>query len=254
MWLGDKATVKREQSEAKMWRWLGSVARAARNVRWGRSWTSYARVQALIGTYRRNRSFQIRSSRVHGKTYLNVGCGANTQPVFLNLDYTWHPGIDLCWDIRQGIPLASGSMQGIFSEHCLEHFSLPTVRFVLKEFRRLLQPSGTLRLVLPDAGLYLGLYAQRVAGEISPPFPYEDADRRCGLRSPLVSVNRLFYLDRDSSAGHRCMFDADLLAELLVEAGFQEVECCTFRRGRDPRLLIDSETRQIESLYCEATI
>lgn len=245
--------MKRDQAEWKMWRGLGSVVRSARNVRWGRSWTSYAKVQTLIGACLRNRSFQIRASRVRGKAYLNVGCGANAQPAFLNLDYTWHPGIDLCWDIRQGIPLASGSMQGIFSEHCLEHFSLPTVRFVLQEFRRLLQPGGTLRLVLPDAGLYLRLYAQRLAGELSPPFPYEEADRRCGLSSALVSVNRLFYLDRDSSAGHRCMFDAHLLAELLVEAGFQEVACCTFRRGRDAKLLIDSEARQIESLYCEAT-
>lgn len=213
---------------------------------------SYAKVQALISRWMRNRRSQLRSPRVAGKQYLDVGCGPNTHADFINLEYSWHPGIDLCWDVVHGIPLADGSLRGIFSEHCLEHFSLPTVRFLFSEFHRLLSPGGTLRIVVPDAGRYLDLYARREAGETTDEFPYEEEDRAIGLRSPLVSVNRVFYIDRDSVAGHRCMFDQSLLIELMTAAGFQGAQRREFRCGRDPRLLIDSEQRWIESICVEA--
>ena len=214
---------------------------------------SYTRVQALVSKWQRNRRSQLTSSRVVGKEYLDLGCGPNTHPGFINLDYVWHPGIDLCWDVAEGISLPDASMKGVFSEHCLEHFSLPTVRFLLAEIRRLLRPGGVVRIVVPDAGLYLDLYSRRRAGEATADFPYEDAVRASGLTSPLASVNRVFYVDRDSPAGHRCMFDRDLLTELLGLAGFRDVRRERFGTGRDPRLLIDAEHRNVESLYIEAS-
>ncbi|MEO8682881.1 MAG: methyltransferase domain-containing protein [Vicinamibacterales bacterium] len=214
---------------------------------------SYSKVQGLVSKWKRNQPSQLRSPRVAGKEYLDLGCGPNTHPGFINLDYDWQPGVDLCWDLARGLALPDGSMKGVFSEHCLEHFSLPTVRFLLAEIRRVLRPGGVVRIVVPDAGLYLDLYARRRAGEATADFPYEDAVRSAGLTSPLASVNRVFYVDRDSPAGHRCMFDADLMTELLGLSGFEHVRREQFRTGRDPKLLIDAEHRNVESLYMEAS-
>src|SRR3954471_10130512 len=93
--------------------------------------TSYAKVRALAGRFFRNRGFQLRRRRVQSLRYLDIGCGPNSHPEFVNLDYLWHPTIDVCWDITRGMPFASGSMQGIFSEHCLEHFPLATAVEIL---------------------------------------------------------------------------------------------------------------------------
>jgi SAM-dependent methyltransferase len=216
--------------------------------------TSYAKVQAALGSVIRNRSYQLRRTRVRQCSYLDVGCGPNTHEGFINLDYQWHPGIDVCWDIARGLPFRDGSMQGIFSEHCLEHFPLPEARRLLAEFRRVLASTGRLRLVVPDGGLYLQTYARQVAGDTSVAFPYQEQEARDPLWTPVVSVNRVFYQDRESLFGHRTIYDFQLLRQLLVAAGFGAVVQREFGQGADARLLIDTPSRRVESLYVEATV
>ena len=162
------------------------------------------------------------------------------------------PGVDLCWDVARGLPLPDRSMAGIFSEHCLEHFSLSAAVPLLKEFRRVLAPGGTLRIVVPDAELYLLTYASRRRGEQPLRFPFEANERRDPLWTPVLSVNRVFYQDRDSPAGHRTMFDFELLAATLGQSGFGRVERKRFGESRDPALAIDTPGRACESLYAEA--
>jgi hypothetical protein len=48
------------------------------------------------------------------------------------------------------------------------------------------------------------------------------------------------------------MYDFRLLERLLSRAGFNSVQKVDFLQGRDPTLLIDSESRRCESLYVEA--
>lgn len=224
-----------------------------RDISLQRSIWSYSRVQALVSALRRNRRWQLRRPGLAGKRYVNVGCGPNVHPDFINVEYQWLPGVDLCWDLTRGLPLATGSVQGVYTEHCLEHFSLPAARALVAEFFRVARPGSVVRVVVPDAGLYLDTYRRKMDGDATAKFPFEDAvHARDRLVSPMVDVNAIFYTDRDSPAGHRCLFDFALLAELLGSVGFTEVTRCSFRAGRDPKLLIDSPGRQIESLYVEA--
>lgn len=219
----------------------------------GRPLTSYAKVQAIVGRLIRNRSFQLGRARVKHGTYLDLGCGPNTHEEFINLDYLWHPQVDVCWDIRRGLPFASGSFTGVFSEHCLEHFSLLPALSLLREIRRVLAPAGMLRLVVPDGELYLRTYASQLDGESHGKFPFQAAEITDPLWTPISSVNRVFYQDRDSHFGHRTMFDFRSLATLLQHCGFAQIDRCQFGEGRDPRLLIDTPSRRPESLYVEAS-
>ena len=214
--------------------------------------TSYAMVQAWIGAAIRNRQFQLRRPRVRTAKYLDIGCGPNTHDHFINLDFLWHPQVDVCWDIRRGLPFANGSLQGVFTEHCLEHFSLPPAVDLLREIRRVLAPGGTVRIVVPDGELYLRTYLSLLAGDTSRPFPYQDAEKKNALWTPILSVNRIFYQDRDSPFGHRTIYDFQLLATLLRHCGFENVRRRTFGEGNDPQLLIDTPSRRCESLYVEA--
>jgi predicted SAM-dependent methyltransferase len=214
---------------------------------------SYAKAQALVGRLIRNRRFQLRRERVRRLARLDVGCGPNLHEQLINLDYLWRPGVDVCWDISRGLPFPGASLQGVFSEHCLEHFPLPGGLALLREMRRVLVPGGTVRIVVPDGELYLLTYASRVAGGVPRKFPYEEAERNQPLWTPMSSVNRIFYQDRESLAGHRTIFDLALMSAALSHCGFTRIERCQFRQGRDPVLLIDTPERQIESLYVEAS-
>lgn len=201
--------------------------------------TDYGKVQVACGRLLRGRRFQLRRKQVLTKPYLNVGCGANFHAAFVNLDYDWRPGLDLCWDLRRGVPLPHGSLRGIFTEHCLEHVTFDDCKAALKEFRRLLQPGGTARIIVPDGELYMELYARAKAGE-PVTFPYSPPG------TPMMAVNRVF-----REYGHLFIYDAKTLGMLLQEAGFRSFERTEFLKGRDPTLLIDSPGRAVESLYVE---
>jgi predicted SAM-dependent methyltransferase len=221
---------------------------------WSRSVSSYAKVQALVGSVIRNRPFQLKRKDLLGRRYLDIGCGQNYHEGFIHLDYLWHPGVDVCWDIAKGIPFDDHFFQGIFSQHCLEHFSLVEGLAHLREMRRVLNPGGTLRIIVPDGELYLRTYMEQIKGLGEPIFPYQENDTLLGLRSPILSVNRLFYVDRASPFGHRTIYDFDLLKKLLQKAGFSHVTQCQFAQGRDQKLLVDSPSRKAESLYVEGVV
>ena len=224
------------------------------NVTLKRPVTSYAKVQHLVGNLIRNRKYQLKSRRIAGLNYLNVGCGRNAHPEFINIDYLWHPQVDVCWDITRGLPFADQSFEGIYTEHCLEHFSLPAAFEILKDLRRVLKPGGTLRVVVPDAEIYLRTYLAQLGGDKNAKFPFQDHEAFNGITAPVLSVNRVFYQDRESPFGHQFMYDFDLLAKLLRNIGFNSVFRCDFLKGSNRQLLVDSEDRRCESLYAEATV
>jgi len=94
-------------------------------------------------------------------------------------------------------------MKGVFIEHCLEHFSLPAAFAVLKECWRVLAPGGLLRIIVPDAELYVELYYRQRRGDEERVVPFQESESFNDMFSPIMSVNRVFYQDRDSPSGHR---------------------------------------------------
>jgi predicted SAM-dependent methyltransferase len=216
-----------------------------------RSIGSYAKVRHWVSHFIRNNPLQVRRALRSGKVYLDLGCGPNIHDHVVNLDYLWRPGVDICWDVARGLPLPDCSMKGVFSEHCLEHFSLPAGLALLREAYRVLEPQGVIRIIVPDAGLYLDNYSARKSGS-GVSFPFEAGEHFDGAFVPLLSVNRIFYQDRDSLAGHRTMYDEDLLGLVLRRAGFVDVQRRVFKQGKVPELLLDTPSRECESLYMEA--
>jgi hypothetical protein len=47
------------------------------------------------------------------------------------------------------------------------------------------------------------------------------------------------------------IYDFETLRQMMLAAGFREVNRETYKRGRDPKLLADQEHRAIESFYAE---
>jgi predicted SAM-dependent methyltransferase len=198
------------------------------------------------------------NGRIRKLEYLQLGCGGNYPTTFINVDFFWRPGVDLCWDLKCRLPFRSASISGIFTEHCIEHLSLSAHGFELRghcvrlinECHRVMRPGAIIRIVVPDAQLYLKTYFHRAQGDATKLFPYEALKPNW---LPILHVNRVFYEARESLMGHCIMFDFDLISQLLKECGFHNVNRKGFRSGDDPVLLIDSPGREPESLYVEAT-
>jgi predicted SAM-dependent methyltransferase len=190
-----------------------------------RSILSYAKVQRAISRIIRNRPVFF-SKRTGTAPYLNVGCGLHPLEGFVNLDWHWCPGVDVCWDLRKPYPFPAGRFKGIYCEHCID--GLPPEWFVpnLREMHRVLEPGGTLRISFCDSELYVDAYVKWRADRTPTPFMQE--------------------------RGHRTLIDFETLELHLREVGFREIRRTTFREGRDPALLLDQGSRMPESLYVEA--
>jgi predicted SAM-dependent methyltransferase len=215
---------------------------------------SRVRVRRVIGSLVRNRRAQLLArSRWRGR-YLNLGAGGNIRSEFVNVDHEWRPGLNLCWDLRRGLPLESGSVEGVVTEHTLEHFTWREATGVfLPECFRVLKPGGVVRIAVPDAERAVDLYlTARDRGELASAF----AERPIGERIPMTPMTHLNNTFRrifePLSVGHKFAYDFHTLAYFLSLAGFVDVRRERFMQGRDAMLLVDTERRAHETLYVEA--
>ncbi len=69
---------------------------------------------------------------------------------FLNCDIVPLPKVDLVFDVTKKFPFENGVIAEVFSAATLEHLRKPHVDHVLKEFYRVLQPGGIVRVSTPD--------------------------------------------------------------------------------------------------------
>lgn len=214
-------------------------------ISFNRNLASYSKVRQVIGYLIRDR--RLFHAKVSPGAYINLGCGPNIMSSFVNVDYQWLPGLDICCDMTRGIPIGDGFAGGIYSEHCLEHLTLEQCRFVLRECHRILSPKATFRVVVPDLQIYARAYVKHLDGQPIT-LPNEYFVNRTGVSHSVALFNELFL-----GSGHRFIHDYESLSSLLREAGFTDVRSCSFGAGSDARLLIDTVGRASESQYVEAT-
>jgi predicted SAM-dependent methyltransferase len=211
-----------------------------------RTISSYSKIQLVVTAIIRNRAIFV-NRKVKG-CYLDLGCGPNIDPDFCNLDYSWHPGVDICWDVTRGLPFPDEYIGGIFTEHMLEHLAFDDALALLAECRRILRVGGILRIVVPDGEIYLLEYAKHIAGGTAHmPYPEYDTSR-FPFVTPIISVNRIF-----RHHGHLFIWDYETLRLALLRARFANVQKRTFGEGTDLKLLRDTSFRRVESLYVEAS-
>jgi predicted SAM-dependent methyltransferase len=151
------------------------------------------------------------------------------------------PGIDLCCDIRQGLPLDEDSVDYAVSIHALPEVPYADLPRVLGELRRVLKPGGALRLGLPD--LDRGIRAYQRGDHAYFLIPDEDA-RSIGGK---FITQMLWY------GYSRSLFTHEFIAELLANAGYRDITPCHFRQtvSQFPDI-VELDNREPESLFIEA--
>jgi predicted SAM-dependent methyltransferase len=178
---------------------------------------------------------------------LQVGSGGRGRDGWINTDAIGHPGDQTfpC-DVRRGIPLADGTVARIFAEHVVEHLGFRhELPGVFREFLRVLERGGRVRIVVPDgrrfAEAYLGNDPALWAALGLDPFPAD-------MPTPMAMLNHVFH----QGGEHHFAYDFETLAWALGEAGFAGVTRSSFGASADPRLAIDRPEHAPYSLYVEA--
>jgi hypothetical protein len=178
----------------------------------------------------------------NGLRRLNWGCGTDPAPGWINSDVKVVPGIDVPCDIRSGLPLPAGSIDYAVSIHALQELAYPEIVPALAELRRVLRPTGVLRLGLPDLERAISAYERGDREYFL--VPDEDA---ASLGAKLV-VQLVWY------GYSRTLFTHDFVEEQLLRAGFAGVRRCAYRASSSPYPeIVALDNREPESLFVEAT-
>jgi predicted SAM-dependent methyltransferase len=148
-------------------------------------------------------------------------------------------GADIRHDLRNGIPLPSGSVERIYTSHMFEHIPYKSLIIFINECFRVLKKDGELSVCVPNAGYYIRAY---INGEI-----FSTANEGYGpalvdTNSLIDQVNYIAYMDDL----HKYMFDEENLINTLKKANFRNV--CLREYDAD----IDLKSRDYESIYAVA--
>ena len=199
---------------------------------------------------------------------LNLGCGDQNPDGWVNVDYAlgaWLfkiPGFkfinkklklfNLTWsdnvfihNLCRKLPWADNSVDVIYSSHTLEHLSKEEGLNLLRECYRVLNPNGTIRIVVPDLKCIVDSYQQEkiAADEVLDSLKVGYSSRRDGfwkqkfapfIRSP-----------------HKCMYDDRALLRIMSEIGFEVASKNAFESDIEDINTIEKEGRTKEAVIVE---
>lgn len=105
---------------------------------------------------------RIRQWRKQRGLQLNLGGGPWVEEGWISLDIGAAGYRSLPWDIRRGLPFADATVARVYASHVLEHLDFRhEAPALLVELRRVLEPGGAIRIVVPDVERYLAAYVNR---------------------------------------------------------------------------------------------
>ena len=171
---------------------------------------------------------------------LQLGCGTNVFPGWLNSDRVKETDGVVIIDATRELPFEDSIFDYVFSEHLIEHLEYRDGVASLKECFRILRPGGKIRIATPDLQFLVDLYGsgksdlQRnyVSWSLARFRPEIDI----GGEGDVFVINNFF---RDW--GHKFIYDRDCLGDALQSAGFSQI---TWRNVGESD---DDQLRRLES-------
>jgi SAM-dependent methyltransferase len=171
---------------------------------------------------------------------LNIGCGPNVAPGWLNIDLEPAAGA-VRGDLRGRLPLEDASVDCIAAIHVLQDLPYPDIAPALAEMRRVLKRAGVLRLAVPDLDRAVRAY---LAGDRD--YWYVPDAHAQSVGAKLVT-QIVWY----GSVRTPCTWD--FLREWLLAARYREVRRCAYGVTHSPFPgLAQLDNRERETLFVEA--
>jgi len=142
---------------------------------------------------------------------LHLGCGKrNFGEDWVHIDGGTHEHLH-SRDIT-ALPFEGGTVELVYASHVLEYFDREEAVDVLKEWKRVLVPEGTLRVAVPDFEAMVRLYVETSAS----------LDKFLG---PLYGRMNM----GDKKIYHKTVYDEYSLKALLFENGFRNIVLYNWR-------------------------
>jgi len=160
------------------------------------------------------------------KVMVNVGCGPSFVLTRTNFFHDWRQvrvdieesvQPDIIADLTDLSPIATGSVDALWSSHCVEHLYQSQVPRALQEFHRILSDDGFAVILVPD----LQAVAERIVAD-----KFDEPIYNSGMGP--VSAHDMFYgfgpaiAAGQTSMAHRCGFTPTILVNLLNATSFAE--------------------------------
>jgi predicted SAM-dependent methyltransferase len=143
---------------------------------------------------------------------LNLGCGGKYCDYFVNIDANPLRKLDLGLDIRNGLPFGAQSVNSTCRAQVLEHFYPDELVRVLSECCRILKSDAEMRIVVPSLENAIAAFSVRKVQWFSD-WPRSNC-----------SMGGRFFNFIFCDGQHRNVFDFEQMSEMLLSAGFFEVE------------------------------
>ncbi len=156
---------------------------------------------------------------------LQIGCGSNVLPGWINTDMLPGRGIPRL-DVNNPLPFPSGHFHYVFSEHLIEHIPFERGVKLLREIHRVLAPNGKVRIATPDFAFLVRLYQR-------PDMKYVEwaAQWSSIPATPLHTVNNFV-----RNWGHQFIWDYPTMEATLESVGFVNIVECAVGESNDPAL------------------
>lgn len=191
----------------------------------------YRRIYGRVILLSPQKCFKVAKFKKIKNLKLNVGCGKVKFPGWVNIDI--EPGADLVMDIRKGLPFDNNSVDFIYCEHVLEHFTYEEGEKVLREFERCLRRGGIVRIMMPDLDQAIKKYKS----------DWKNQDWLSWPEYKFVKTRRQMTNISFRWWGHKYLYNEEDLKNQLVKTGFQKIVRCEQNKSNYTELC-NLETRK----------
>ena len=195
---------------------------------------------------------------------LNLGCGPDIKQGWINIDNDYyHQGLkslDFDWDLLQPIPFPDKSVDYIFNEHFIEHFTYQEGLKILENCARILKDTGVIRIATPDLAECVRYYVQENWREPLDILIKEHEERNnpealewsknyaLKIKTRGHLINNAF---REEDGSHKWLYDFEEITRLANDAGFTKVRRCENSKSSYPELCNIENHKYISTLVVE---
>jgi len=150
------------------------------------------------------------SKKIKKNSKLHLGCGKIYIPNFVHVDINDYKHIDYITDIKKLKMFKSNSFDLIYACHVIEYFDDKEIISVLKEWKRILNSKGIIRLSVPNFDSIIKIYKK-----------YKDINY-IGVKGPIFGrwknnkTGKYFY--------HKNLYTYKSLNNILVKSGFKNIK------------------------------
>jgi glycosyltransferase involved in cell wall biosynthesis/predicted SAM-dependent methyltransferase len=169
---------------------------------------------------------------------LQIGAGRNYIDGWHNTDIVPNADCGIYYlDCLKRFPLPDNSLDFVYSEHNIEHFSADEAFFIFREIERILKPGGVLRLVTPDLEKLWTFYRHTAPSKAFDEYTRYQSNTwmptlaQAGIFEKGFVVNDFF-----RNWGYKVIYDFEMLKKVLEKANFQKIVKVTINESNYPDL------------------